>query len=220
MTNKKKLPIFFLIFTSSLISNLALSQPMDNFSHPLYVGVTGGYGSTTWGQLVPSENKASVAMSMSTPTSVTEGGAVWGVFAGYELIPVFAFEGSYTRYPTAKVNFDSMSLFAFNHDGRLAFTTKTESAALVAKFMLIIPNTKVRAYSSAGAAALHRYDVITDRWRLSPTFGVGFNYNLTEHLAAEVGVNYTGGYGESELDPAEDFVPFLYSGFLRLAYRF
>ncbi|MDR3491214.1 MAG: hypothetical protein P4M12_04120 [Gammaproteobacteria bacterium] len=220
MISKKKFVIFFLTCILCVVSSAAISYTANNITHPFYAGITGGYGSTTWGELVPSENKASVAMSMSTPTSVTEGGAIWGVVAGYELIPTFAIEGNYTRYPVARINFDETSLFAFNYDGRLAFTTKTESTALVAKFMLIIPRTEVRAYSSAGVAGVHRYDAIKDRWRASPTFGIGLNYNLTEHLLAELGINYTGGYGESEMDPAEDFIPFLYSGFLRLAYRF
>jgi hypothetical protein len=202
------------------MSSFATTKTDDTFKYPFYFGLTGGYGSTTWGMLVPSENKASVALSISTPTSVSEGGAIWGVFGGYEIIPTFAIEGSYTRYPIANVNFDQMSLFTFNHDGRTGFSTKTETAALSGKFMFIIPKTTVRAFSTVGAAGVHRDDVIADRWRLSPVFGVGFNYNLSEHIMAEIGINYTGGYGESELDPAEDYIPFLYSGFFRLAYRF
>jgi len=50
--------------------------------------------------------------------------------------------------------------------------------------------------------------------------GGGFNYSFTEHLMAEFGFNFTAGYGESELNPANDYVPFLYSGFFSMAYRF
>ena len=60
---------------------------------------------------------------------------------------------------------------------------------------------------------------MNDTRRDSVTFGVGFVYNISEHIMTELGVNYTAGYGESELNPAQDYVPFLYSGFLKLAYR-
>ena len=52
---------------------------------PFYLGLTGGYGATTWGQLVP--QNANVAMSLSTPTQVSESGFAWGVVGGYEFIP-------------------------------------------------------------------------------------------------------------------------------------
>jgi opacity protein-like surface antigen len=116
--------------------------------------------------------------------------------------------------------FDPLSLFTFDHNGSEGFSTKTEMAALSGKFMFLLPKSTVRAFSSVGAAGVHRDDVIANRWRLSPTFGVGLNYNLSPNVMVEAGINYTGGYGESELDPAEDYIPFLYSGFLRLAYRF
>ncbi len=79
--------------------------------HPFYIGITGGYGSTTWGQLVPPQSKANAAINLSTPSRVNEGGAIWGVFAGYEIIPTFGIEGSYTRYPIADLFFDQNSLF-------------------------------------------------------------------------------------------------------------
>ena len=60
---------------------------------------------------------------------------------------------------------------------------------------------------------------MTENRRVTPTFALGFNYNLSEHIMAELGANYTAGYGESELNPAKDYVPFLYSAFVQLAYR-
>jgi len=192
----------------------------DLFRYPFYVGVEGGYGSTTWGWLVPPENRASELLELSTPTNVNEGGALWGIFMGYELIPEFAVEANYSRYTTAHVFFSDESIFAFTYDGQTQFNSGTEDYSLSAKFMLFIPQTTVRVYSSVGVAAVHRYDILEDRWRASPAFGVGFNYNITPHWMTEIGANFTGGYGESELTPANDYMPFLYSVFLRLAYRF
>lgn len=187
---------------------------------PFYVGLTAGYGSTTWGQLVPSKDKQNLALSFSTPIRANEGGGVIGFFIGYEFIPFFALEGSYTHYPQAKIFFDPSSLFSFEHNNLTEFTTDTEQVALIGKFMLPIPHTRVRAYSSVGAAAVHRSDQISDVWSLHPTFGVGFNYHFTDHILTEIGIDYTAGYGESELSPVEHYAPFLYSAFLRIAYRF
>lgn len=222
--------IHFVVFLLSLVASIcSASSPMktdvkidvNSFAkHPFYIGVISGYGSTTWGQLVPPQDKINAAVSLSTPIRASEGGAIWGVFAGYELIPTFAIEASYTRYPIADVFFSPDSIFAIEHNNQTYFSTRTEEVALAGKFMLMIPKTKVRAFSSVGAAGVHREDMLTDHWRVSPAFGVGFNYNISEHVMAEIGINYTGGYGESELDPVQDYIPFLYSGFARLAYRF
>jgi hypothetical protein len=86
--------------------------------------------------------------------------------------------------------------------------------------MLIIPNSNFRVFSSAGVTKLHRQDIIMDDWRLTPNFGVGVNYHLSEHLMAELNGNYTAGFGESQLNPTDTYFPFLYSLTFRLAYFF
>jgi hypothetical protein len=208
------------LFASSFVSQVFAQTEAEAFQYPIYFGMSAGYGSTTWGYLVPPENRASATMALSTPISVTEGGPVWGFFLGYELLPQFAVEGNYQRYQQAEIHFTRKSLFTFQHHGLLQFNTNTESFSLSGKIMLIIPHTTVRIYSSIGAAATHRQDMLANRWRAEPAFGLGFNYNINPHLMAEVGSNYTGGYGEAEISPVNDFVPFLYSVFFRLAYRF
>lgn len=190
------------------------------FKHPFYLGVVGGTGSTTWEGLVPSQENQNIALSMSTPIHVHEGGNVWGFLTGYEFTPYFALEANYLHYPDATIHFDSMSLFSFKNDGLLEFTTQTEMFSLIGKIMLIIPNSKIRVFSSAGFAEVHRKDMNKNQWRASPTFGVGFNYHLTDHFMGEFGGNYTAGFGESQLNPADSYFPFLYSVSLRLAYCF
>jgi len=198
----------------------AAAEVESKFRYPFYIGIIGGYGATTWEGLVPKKSKNMAAIMMSTPVEVTEGGVVWGAYVGYEYNPYFALEGSYARYPNAKVSFDPSSLFSFEHNGLASLSTHTETAAINGKIMLIIPCTTVRAYSSFGVAGIHRYDQIVEHWRATPTFGVGLNYNFTDHVMGEFGANYTAGYGESELSPAEDYLPFLYSVVFRVAYRF
>ena len=221
--NNKNLIISFLIFTYSVVSHattqsISTHSVEDKYRYQTYAGLTYGYGATTWGYLIPPDKNA--AMNLSTPIKVSENGTLWGFFLGYEFNPSFALEASYMHYPKAKVYFDPMSLFTFENDGLAGFTSHTQSIALVGKFMIQIPrNTDFRAYSSVGAAGVHRDDIIANQWTLSPNFGVGFTYLITERVMAEFGIVYTAGDAVSELNPAESFIPFLYSGFLRLALR-
>jgi hypothetical protein len=201
-------------------ANQAFASVDDKYKHPYYIGVTGGYGWTTWGGLVPAKKNQNLALLLSTPKYVNESGALWGVFAGYEFIPNFALEAAYMHYPNARVVFDSSSLFAFNHDGTNDFSTRTEMVSLMGKLMLFIPTTDIRVYSSVGAAYVHRSDQMKDYWTASPTFGIGLNYLFSERVMGEFGANYTAGNGEAKLNPAESYFPFLYSVFLRVAYRF
>jgi hypothetical protein len=189
----------------------------DAFRFPFYVGISGGFGTTTWNQLVSRNQTA--AMALSTPIRAQEGGAAWGIYAGYEFIPSFGVQASYMRYPSSKIFFDPMSIFAFDHEST-QLSTKTEIVSLSGKFMAIVPYTTVRAYSSVGVAGVHRYDYVNNIWILSPTFGVGLSYNLTPHLMLEIGGDYTTGSGQAELDPAEHYIPFTYAVFTRTAYRF
>jgi hypothetical protein len=211
--------IYLFISLLFAVSTLQAYSQLES-RHPFYLGLGTGYGSTAWGQLVPSKSNSILAMNMSTPTKVKEGGAIFNLFMGYELMPAFALEAAYTKYADAKISFDETSLFSFYNNDATSFTTETESVSLLAKFMLLLPSTNIRPFSSAGVAGIHRYDMMRNRWRASPTFGLGFNYPVTNNILTELGVNYTGGYGESELDPSKDYVPFLYSAFFRLAYRF
>jgi hypothetical protein len=223
--NKKLLSLMFLqsmflqFFFSSVFGQ-DVNAIKNTVQHPFYLGAMGGHGSTTWTGLVPSQKNQNLALNMSTPIDVKEGGNVWGVVVGYEFIPYFALEASYMRYPDARVTFDSMSLFSFTNDGLAQFLTHTESLNVMGKIMLFVPSTKLRVYSSAGVANTHRNDMLLNQWRVSPTFGVGVNYHITDHFMGEIGANYTAGFGESQLNPTESYFPFLYSISLRLAYCF
>jgi hypothetical protein len=214
---KSKLYLSSFLFLSTTLCQAEITNQVQ---HPLYVGLMGGYGSTTWQGLVPQTKNQNLALSMSTPIDVEEGGATWGVFAGYEFSPYFAVEANYMRYADSTIYFNEMSIFTFEHDGELQLTTKTDGISLIGKIMLIIPHTNFRVYSSAGATTLYRRDMLVDDWRVSPTFGVGVNYNFTEHLMGEIAGSYTAGFGESLLSPADSYFPFLYSMTARIAYRF
>lgn len=214
--------ILFVSCTAYLIMacHVAYAYTNDTFRYPFYLGLTGGYGETTWEGLVPPKNKQNFAMAMSAPVRVNEGGFVGGVFVGYEFLPVFAVELGYFSYPDATVKMDEQSIVTSMHEQMIEMSTGTEVVALTGKVMMLIPHTSIRAYSSAGIAGMHRWDSINDCWRATPTFGVGFNYNITDRYMVELAGNYTAGYGEAELSPVEDYMPFVYSVFLRLGVRF
>ena len=188
-------------------------------SHAFYVGANGGYGSTTWIGLVPEMENQNIVLSMSTPIEVKEGGGVWGGFAGVEFTSFFGLEANYLSYPDATVVFDKDSFFSFENNDQTELNTKTQAVSLMAKFMVTLPKTNVRAYSSLGVGGIHRDDEISNIWIASPSFGVGLNYVFAGHVMGEVVGNYMSGYGTSELNPAKDYVPFLYAAYVRLAYR-
>ncbi len=212
----------FLVGFSCLISTVhAYQSDIDNlFHHPIYVGGMAGYGSTTWQGLVPEISNQNSAISFSTPVEVNEGGAVWGLVLGYEFTPFFALEANYMKFQDAEIIFDADSLFAFDHDDVTRLTSETQTASLNAKVMLVIPKTTVRIFSSAGIASVFRKDQVNEVYRISPAFGFGVNFLITDRILAEIGTNYTAGYGESEINPVVDYVPFLYSIFGKLAFRF
>jgi hypothetical protein len=192
---------------------------ISSIQRPVYVGINGGFGSTTWGFLVPLDGKQNSALSISTPVRASEGGGVYGGFAGYELTRYFAIEAGYRCYPNAKLTYDSFSVYAFDHNGKISFETATDTLNLMAKVMLTLPQTQVRLFSSFGVAGVHRFDEIKQKWRATPSFGAGLNADLNERLIIEIGFNYTAGYGESELNPANSYIPFLYSATLGLGFR-
>lgn len=215
----KKLNVSALVLLCSS-SFLSHAETPNIFNRSVYAGAMFGFGSTTWEGLVPTKANQNLAINMSTPISVREGGRTWGFLAGYEFTRYFALEANYIRFADANIAFDEVSIFSFDHDGSRSFNTQTEAYSVMGKIMLVVPNTDLRVYSSAGIANLHRQDMIMDDWRITPTFGVGVNYHFTEQIMGEIGGNYVAGFGESQLNPTDTFYPFLYSVSFRLAYLF
>jgi len=212
-----KLFLFSFLFLST---SFCLAETDNMPHHPFYVGAIAGFGSTTWEGLVPSEENQNLALMLSTPIKVEEGGSAWGVLAGYEFTRYFAIEANYVHFPEANVHFDSISLFSFDHDGLEVLTTQTEVVTLMGKLMVPIPHSQMKIFSGAGVAGVHRKDIVVNDWRPGPAFSVGVNYHFTEHITGEVAGNFTAGYGESQLNPADSYYPFLYSVAVHLIYRF
>lgn len=202
-----------------LISTNCQAVSDEIFSHPLYFGIGAGFGTTTWYALVPKSSKHNVAMAMSTPKHANEGGGAINVFTGVDITKTFGLEFGYFHYANAKINYQADSLFQLDH-GISSLVSRTENYYFMTKFMVQIKDTAARAYSGIGLGLLHRIDQVNNHYRKTPSFTIGANYNIAEHWMADLNGNFTAGYGASELCPADDFMPFVYSIVARLAYRF
>lgn len=216
--NKILLSVLTAIFSFPIYASVL--PVAELYKNKYYIGGVGGSGSTTWRGLVPAEENRNDAMSISTPILVREGGAVWGLFGGYEISPYFALEANYMHFPSAVITFDEDSLFAFDYNNMTKLVSKTQTGSVIGKVMLIVPNSPFRLYSGAGLATVWRSDEINTEYRLSPTFAFGVTLNVNQRLMFEIGANYTAGYGESEINPVNDFVPFVYAFYGKVALRF
>lgn len=208
----------------------AYSKPANfnyYFHHPAYVGLLGGFGSTDWSMLVADCNNpwgtfgssCSSTVPSSAPIQAGDKGFVWGAVVGYEIQPHFALEAAYEDFPNTTVvfgdeNFYNASMSAFS------FVSQTDAYSLVGKFMVQIANSGVRGFANAGAALTHRSDMLNNIYHFTPTFGFGFDYVFRRHWMFVTGFQYYCGYGEANLTPAVNYIPFLYSLHVVMAYRF
>ncbi len=191
---------------------MAYLNQMPKVQDPFYIGGILGYGNTNWSQMVSQDG----ASSNATPISAGGSGVAGGVFAGYELNPYFAVEGNYMYFPSANIQFTPGNTTY----GTDAFTSHTNEYTVMAKFMLPLPNSKFRVFSEIGPAYVQRHDDLADKGHIGGGFGVGVDYLMSQHWFAEAGFQYYTGYGVSELRPVYDYIPFLYTVNVRLAYRF
>ena len=179
--------------------------------HPAYVGVSLGYGNTNWQQMISQDE----ITSTSTPVSGSGSGVAAGIVVGYELSSHFAVEANYARFPTSDIKFDLPNVYGVD-----SLTSRTNEYSIVAKFMVPVGTPKIKAFSEIGPAYVQRIDDMAKKGRIGGVFGVGVDYNFSPRWMTELGFQYYTGYGESELKPVYDYIPFLYTINLRLAYRF
>lgn len=214
MTKKNLLPIIFILFSCAVNSaSYALAWTK---SYPLYIGMSGGWGSTNWTGLVDkfAEQDGS---DLSVPVSAKDSGIVWGALAGYEISPHFALQAEFLQYPTALIKFDAFNQY-FPAAENMESSTVVYNAT--AKFMVPIWHTGIRAFSELGPSYTYRKDVLANISHWGATFGAGLNYNVTRWLMTEVNFEYTTGWGDSDTTPVMDYLPFLYSVNGVIAVRF
>lgn len=148
-------------------------------------------------------------------TAAEDDGLVYGLLAGVEVNPQFAVEFNYSHFPDSFITLDPFSTYW----PLTQFVSKTHLFALIAKFMVPIAKTNVRAFASAGAGVTYRCDVLASKAHVGPSFGFGFNYLVNPHSMAELAFQYDAGFARSEVKTLNDFIPFLYSVDVKLIYR-
>ncbi len=216
MTNQSLANALFYIFFSVIFLSLPVSDAYaahNDFNYPhFYLGGSIAYGETTWPQLTTDDPM----VSLSAPESAVDFGTTWGGFIGYQFDRAFAVEAIYVRYPNTRLIFNN--LFSFYYP-LTEMVTRTQVYSAIGKLLFPLANARINVFIDAGVAFTRRSDVLAKVTRVAPTFGLGFMCNASRRVIAELGFDYYIGYGKSELRPADDFVPFLFSIYFRLGYR-
>jgi hypothetical protein len=188
--------------------------PTASLKHPLIIGVGTGYGNTDW-QFLTSKNPMA---QLSSPDSAKDQGIAENLFLAYQFSPRFLLEASFTHFSTSFVHFVKGNIYDPNYN---AFTLKshTQTINFSSQLSLPIQHSKFFIYSSLGASITHRNDKLNNRWHLGPLFGGGIGYEPTKKTFTEFGFDYTAGYGEAEVNPANDYIPFTYYIYFQVGTR-
>lgn len=191
-------------------------KPVDTNS--FYAGFLLGYGSTDWNQIACHNCVGTMnALALNgTPMSAEDTGFAWGLFVGYQPKPYFAIEGTFVRYKDAYITFSEFNLYPGNLTD---LTSQTHSYSLVMKFLVPLARPNVKAFADAGMVVVHRMDKLANVARVGGSFGVGVMADLSQRVLAEMGFQFSTGFGKSEVLPANDYVPFIYIIYGRLGYR-
>jgi hypothetical protein len=195
-------------------------------SKTVYFGVNIGGGSTEWKYLVDTSDPGDPA-DATTPVAVNEGGPSWGIVFGYDVVKNFAIELQYMEFANSNISFDENGYDTY---GYYNVVSKTDAYSLSGKFFVPVSHTHLRAFAAIGAGLVERRDPLvspnpdlppsgTTASCVSPYMSGGLDYNFTRHWITEVGFQYYTGFGASEINPVDSFIPFAWDAYGRLAYQ-
>src|SRR3990167_248835 len=211
------LRLILLILFFFLINKVIASTSGGSFNNlfpkkTVYFGINMGGGSTEWKYLVDTIDPSDV--SVTTPTHVTEGGPSWGAVLGYDVSKNFAIELQYMQFANAYVQFSAYSPYPVN-----SMVSKTSAYSLSGKYLAQIATLPLRAFAAVGAGIVKRSDVIYTGDCVTPYLSSGLVYNITRHWMLESGFQYYTGFGASELKPVNNYIPFAWDAYARIAYQ-
>lgn len=229
--------LFPLIDCNTLAQNSNHSLDYLFPSRTVYFGVNMGGGSTEWKYLVDTTDQDNAGQN-SLPSAVNEGGPSWGVVFGFDVAKNFAIELQYMQFADANIQFLPSSAY-FNSAGVQIFNivSKTDAYSLSGKFFVPIgfKPTHLRAFAAIGAGIVERHDALVNENPnsasglppsgdgtascVTPYMSSGLDYNFTRHWIMEGGFQYYTGFGASEVDPVDSFIPFAWDAYGRLAYQ-
>ncbi len=211
-------PVFAADVTSDGDDHLA-----NIMKYPLYVGFMTGYGNTDWSELVQQGSLAATCipgvtpdnLCNNTPSSASGSGAIIGASLGFQFNPYLAIEGQYIRYPDSSVSFGVPNPYGdITH-----MTTKTNYFALMAKVEAPFYHDDFEVFGTLGVADVKSSSPLDDSSNTRPTFGFGVSDIQLERWVFSLAFNYTPGTGTASTTTAAQYIPYIYSGQLSVAYR-
>ena len=205
-----------LAFGATAYADDAADTNLTNLTkYPLYVGFMTGYGNTDWSKLVEQDQAA----SYSTPSSASGSGGIIGALIGYQITPYISIEGQYIRYPDSSVNFLPSFLDTANYQGITHMTSKTNYFAIMPKIAAPFNHNRYQVFGTLGIADVERSDPLAHISNIRPTFGFGLSNIELLHWTFSIAFNYTPGTGTASETTSEQYIPYIYSGQLIIAYR-
>lgn len=209
------------------------SFPNAHTMHHWYILAGAGEGSTTWSELIsqtrydgsnPTNNT-----DITNPIKAGDRGTTLNASLGYRLNDRFSIEVGYQHEPTSHIVFSmepGIQLerkIALNNiysslppDGQ--FNSYTDAFNCVGKFHVPIRHTKLSAYAETGMSYVRRRDILAHISKIGAQFGGGVDYQFNNRWFTNIGGRFTTGYGRSVTDPADVYIPFLYSVNLNVGY--
>ncbi len=240
----KKMPVSHtlarcVLIILSCLGYISVANAADSLfpSKTVYFGANLGGGSTEWKYLVDTTDPADT--SVSTPTSVNEGGPSWGVVFGYDVSKNFAIELQYMQFANAHIRLAEYGYVDQNNNSVMGIVSRTDAYSLSGKFFAQIAHTSMRAFAAVGVGLVERRDPLVD-YKANPSFvypysnytgksslavcvtpylSSGLTYSFTRHWMLESGFQYYTGFGKSQINPVSGFIPFAWDAYGRLAYQ-
>lgn len=210
--------LFLLLFSFITSSSYAASCDVIFPKKTVYFGVNVGGGSTEWKYLVDTTDHSFSALA-SLPTAVTEGGPSWGAVFGYDVNKNFAIEAQYMQFANATIHFSIYSTYAVNPPRITSMISKTSAYSLSGKFLAQLAHTHLRAFAAVGGGLVERSDILYSGSCMTPYLSSGVVYSFNQHWMMETGFQYYTGFGVSELKPVNNYIPFAWDAYARLAYQ-
>lgn len=173
-----------------------------------------GFGSTNWTPLTSNV----ISLHMSDPDKAQDTGSTFLLGATLAAAKNFYINLEYQHFASARIHFADGNTYS---DDMKAFTlqSKTNVMSVSAELRYPLFHSNLAATTKLGVAITHRQDSLNDQNRLGPLFGGGLSWQIKPSLFANIGFNYTAGYGKASLTPADEYIPFTYNVYTEIQYR-
>ena len=206
------------------VANAFTFSPED-----LYVTAGSGWADTSWSMLDAHGKKDGISnfIYSTNPQSASDKGADFNIGAGYNFSDHLAIEADYFHFANSNIAFDTdpetlaiAKAFYPNMPDSGKFSSKTYAFQLVSKFGIPFYHDRFKAYVDIGPGYVRRSDVLAKIGRIGGSFGGGLDYEFDKKWSMNTSFSYLTGYGKSVIDPADKYIPFIYTVNANIAYSF